>query len=210
MTKATLFGFAKKIGMTRIFLDGKAVSVTALQLGDNTLLQQKTVEKDGYVAVQLAAFPKNTKSTKPRVGHIAKHKASEIDAKDFYCLGEFEGTLGEGKTSLSIEDITLNTELKITGQTKGRGFAGVVKRWDFAGQPASHGHDHERAPGSIGSRWPQNTRRGIKMAGRYGNDQLTLRGLKIVALDPEQKLFFVAGSVPGPNSGYLKFQSIIK
>lgn len=199
-------GFAKKIGMTRIFIDQKAVPVTALEFGETILVQSKTKEKDGYEAVQLGAFPrKGKKINRSLTGHIKKH--SDSDVKDFYCLQEFSKDLLGDKTKVTIEDLEIGSYVDICGTTKGHGFTGVVKRHGFAGQPASHGHDHERAPGSIGSRWPQMTVKGRKMAGHDGNSKNTVKNLKIVAVDKEQGLVFVAGSVPGPNSGYL---SIVK
>jgi large subunit ribosomal protein L3 len=198
-------GFAKKIGMTRLFIEGRSVPVTALEFGDNRFIQKKTLEKDGYVAVQLGAFEKKTESTKPRVGHIAKH--AESGMRDFYCLKEFKISVPEDKKGTDFSELAVGVALDITGTTKGHGFTGVVKRHGFAGQPASHGHDHERAPGSIGSRWPQMTVRGKKMAGHDGNTQQTVKNLEVVARDEEQKLFFVAGSVPGPTNGFVSFAS---
>lgn len=201
-----MFGFAQKIGMTRVFVNGKATAVTALKLGENTFAQAKTIEKDGYNAVQVAGFPKKTASAKSRTGHIAKH-AHKKDAKDYYLLGEFKGvTAPEGATGLTIEHIKEGEYIDIAGITKGRGFQGVVKRHGFAGLPASRGHDHQRHPGSIGSRWPQRTMPGKRMAGRMGGETVTVKSLKVVGVDAENKLFFVAGSVPGANKGYVKFQ----
>lgn len=195
-------GFAKKIGMTRIFIDQKAVPVTALEFGETVVVQTKTKEKDGYEAVQLGAFPRKSKKTpKSITGHIKKH--SDVENNGFYCLKEFGSDLVGDKTKITIEDFEVGSHFDVCGTTKGHGFTGVVKRHGFAGQPASHGHDHERAPGSIGSRWPQMTVKGKKMAGHDGNTKNTVKNLKVVAVDKEQGLIFVAGSVPGPNSGYL-------
>lgn len=201
-----MFGYAKKIGMTRVFINGKATAVTALQLGDNTLVQTKTIEKDGYSAVQLASFPKKN-SIKARLGHIAKH-APEGSSSDYRFTGEFKNTavLAEGETSVSLDHLTIGHYVDVIGTSKGRGFAGVVKRHGFAGGPASRGHDHQRHPGSIGSRWPQRVPKGKKMAGHMGNVTVTVKSLKIVGLDKENKLFYVAGSIPGANTGYVKFQ----
>lgn len=201
-----MFGFAKKIGMTRIFVGDKATPVTALELGDNTILQLKTNEKDGYTAVQLGAFPRKKASSKPAAGHIKKHIKADVGA-DFYCLAEFKREVEEGKNQFTIEDVKEGEMLDIVATSKGRGFTGAVKRYGFAGQPKSHGHDHVRAVGSIGSRWPQRVSKGKKMAGHFGNEQITVKNLKVVAIDPEQKLFFVAGSIPGPNKGFVKFVS---
>lgn len=201
-----MFGYAKKIGMTRVFLDGKATPVTALLLGDNAVLQQKTADKDGYTAIQLASFPKKTTSSKARTGHVAKH-AAETETKDYYFHGEFKGmTLPEGTTSVTIDMITEGGYVDVQGTSKGRGFAGVVRRHGFAGGPASRGHDHQRHPGSIGSRWPQRTMPGKKMGGHMGAVKVTVKSLKVVGIDAENKLFYVAGSVPGANKGLVRFQ----
>ena len=200
-----MYGYAKKIGMTRVFLDGKAVAVTALLLGDNTIVQTKTPQKDGYSAIQLAYFPKKTTSSKSRTGHVAKHAASK-DAKDYYVTSEFRNvTLPEGATSVNMDHLEIGKYIDVQGTTKGRGFAGVVKRHDFKGLPASHGHDHQRHPGSIGSRWPQRVMPGKKMAGHMGAQKVTVKSLKIVGVDSENKLFFVSGSVPGANTGMVRF-----
>jgi large subunit ribosomal protein L3 len=201
-----MFGFAKKIGMTNLFINGKSTSVTALLLGDNTFVKA-TETKDGYKSLQLAAFPRKSPKTKATAGHIAKHAHNKDLGVDFYCLAEFsDKTAPEGKTGFTIDDVKDGQMFKVTGVTKGRGFTGVVKRWDFKGLPRSHGHDHVRHAGSIGSRYPQSVMKGKKMPGRYGGENLTIRGLKVVAIDLEKKLFFVAGSVPGPNTGYVKFE----
>lgn len=203
-----MFGFAQKIGMTRIFVDGKATAVTALRLGDNSFVQTKTQEKDGYTAVQVAGFPKKAKSAKSRTGHIAKH-ASNKGNTDYHLLGEFKGkgvVIPEGAESITIDHLKEGGYIDIAGTTKGRGYAGVVKRHGFAGLPASRGHDHQRHPGSIGSRWPQRTMPGKRMAGRMGGVRVTVKSMKIVGVDAENKLFFVAGSVPGANKGYVEFQ----
>jgi large subunit ribosomal protein L3 len=194
-------GYAKKIGMTRVFLDGKAVAVT-----DNTVVQNKTIEKDGYTAVQLAYFPKKTQSSKSRTGHVAKHGAHQ-DHKDYYITGEFKGVnLTEDATGITIDDIKEGGHIDVQGTTKGRGFAGVVKRHHFKGLPASRGHDHVRSAGSIGSRWPQRVMPGKKMAGHMGAVKVTVKSLKVVGVDADNKLFYVAGSVPGANKGMVRFQ----
>lgn len=194
-----MIGFAKKIGMTRLFIEGVATAVTAIEYVEPVVLQKKTEDKDGYTAIQAAAVKKK-KTTKARVGHAKKHADIE---QDFQYISEFKN-LPEGKTEFKFEDFVENDLLDITGTTIGRGFTGAVKRWGFAGQPKTHGHDHERAVGSIGAMYPQRVLPGTKMAGRTGTAKRTIKKAKIVALDSEKKLIFVKGSLPGANSSYFK------
>lgn len=198
-------GFAKKIGMTRIFVDGKSVPVTALEFGKNYVLQRKTEDKEGYNSIQIASV-KKSRGTKPIKQHVKKYIDLETE---FQHISEFRDvTFPEGKKVIDINDFTQDDVLDITGIVLGRGFAGVVKRHGFHGQPASHGHDHERAPGSIGSRWPQRVVKGRKMAGRMGGNTITLKKVKIIAIDNENNLIFVRGSLPGSNSSYLKLKKV--
>ena len=197
-----MFGFAKKIGMTRLFLEGKSTPVTALQFDDNFVVTEKTKEKDGYSALQIGSVRKSTKqSSKAELGHITKNGLTG----NFRCLGEFRGqvALPEDKKVITVEDFQVGEVVDVTGNTIGRGFTGAVKRYGFAGQPASHGHDHERAVGSIGCRWPQRVDKGKRMAGHFGNESVCVKNLTIVAIDVENKLIFVDGSVPGSNSKFL-------
>lgn len=196
-----MFGFVKKIGMTRLFVDGIQIPVTALEVDKNYVLQSKVADKDGYEAIQLGSF-ESSKANKPTSGHTKKYTGEE---KAFKCVGEFDiKDLAEDKKFFDVNDFEKDGLLNIAGNTIGRGFTGAVKRWGFAGQPASHGHDHERAVGSIGALGPQRVMPGQKMAGHHGAGQKTIRGAKIVAVDVENNLVFVHGSVPGANSAYLK------
>lgn len=191
--------------MTRLFIQGRAVPVTVLRLPQNQVVQVKTVQKDGYQAVQIGAFVKKH-DTKPVVGHIKKHTGQETC---FHCLGEFKTVLPEGKEVFSVADFAVNDVLKVTGRSVGKGFTGVVKRHGFRGQPKSHGHDHNRAPGSIGCRTePGKVHKGTRMAGHQGNRKVTVTGVKVLAIDPEKELMFVSGSVPGTNQGFLKIQTV--
>jgi large subunit ribosomal protein L3 len=202
-----MFGFATKIGMTRLFIDGKAVAVTALQVAQASILQSKNTNTDGYNAVQIGAFPK-THGSKASKGHNSKHGSS---VSSYSIVKEFRNAiLEDGKQSFSVDDFQVGDLLDISGTTIGKGFTGVVKRWGFAGQPATHGHDHVRAPGSIGSRWPQRVGIGKKMAGHSGTQQRTLKNVKIIAIDPEKKLIFVNGSVQGANSSHVSLKKTNK
>ncbi len=202
-----MIGFAKKIGMTRLFVDGKSIPVTAVQFGKSNIIQSKTIEKDGYSAVQIGSFNK-TKSSSALKGHVKKHSGT---SGAFGVIREFRDvTLPEEITSFTISDFAEGDFVDVSGQTVGRGFAGVVKRYGFHGQPASHGHDHVRAVGSIGSRWPQRVDRGKKMAGHMGNVKKTLKNVKIIAIDQENQLMFLNGSVQGANSSTLQIRKVTK
>ncbi len=195
-------GFAKKIGMTRLFVDNKSVAVTALQFQKTHVIVRKTTtKKSKKVSVcQLGAVDQK-KVSQAELGHIKKHTGMEQGLR---FVSEFDLEFPEDKNTIEITDFSENDLLALTGTTIGKGFTGAVKRWHFAGQPASHGHDHLRAVGSTGSRWPQRITVGKKMAGHHGNKALTLHKVKIVAIDTEKSLIFVKGSVPGANSSYLK------
>ena len=202
-----MFGFAKKIGMTRLFINGKSVAVTVLEFPKQNALQIKTVANDGYNAVQVGAFPKRN-TTAALKGHIQKATGKDWG---FHNIGEFD-TVHEmnfevGKV-FDISTFTIGDKLAVSGITKGRGFTGAMKRWGFHGGKASHGHDHKRAVGSIGMRWPQRVPKGKKMAGHYGVEKVTFTGLKIVAVDNTNKLLFISGSVAGPAQGIVKINKI--
>jgi len=201
-------GFAKKIGMTRLFINGKSVAVTALEFQPGYVLQLKPGlgEKKSEISVQIGSV-KQRQVSKAELGHIKK-TLPEVE-HGFRLVAEFgEVNLENDKTTVAITDFAEQDKLNITGVTIGKGTTGVVKRWGFAGQPKSHGHDHERAVGSMGSRWPQRVTKGKKMAGRHGNTNLTLRHVKVIAVDTENSLLFVNGSVPGANSSFLKIKKV--
>lgn len=201
-------GFAKKIGMTRLFIGNKSVAVTVLEFQPGFVLQLKPGlgEKKSEISVQIGAV-KQRKVSKAELGHIKKTLPETEHG--FRLVAEFGQMNLEGdKTTVEIADFNTEDKLDITGVTIGKGTTGVVKRWGFAGQPKSHGHDHERAVGSMGSRWPQRVTKGKKMAGRHGNTNLTLKGVKIIAVDNENSLIFVNGSLPGANSSFLKIKKV--
>lgn len=199
--------FAKKIGMTRLFVGEVAKPVTVIQIKPTYVLQIKTTKNDGYEAVQMGSVLKSIrKSRKPLVGITQKY-TDITDSREFQLVEEFKRVdlIGD-KKKIDIADFSETDLLDITGTTIGRGFTGPIKRWGFKGQPASHGHDVIRKHGSIGTRWPQRVPKGKKMAGHYGNEVLTLKKVKILAIDSEFGLIFVNGSLPGANGGYLKIQ----
>jgi len=173
------FILAKKVNMTQVFTeDGKVIPVTVLAAAGNKISAVKTKDKDHYQAVQVA---------------MGKRK------REFRITNQ-ELSMQAG-TEIKISDFEPGEVIDIKGVSKGRGFAGAMKRHGFHGAPASHGHDHPRAVGSIGQRFPQHTRKGLRMAGRMGGGNATVKHSMIVAVDVERNLIFVKGGVPGaPNS----------
>jgi large subunit ribosomal protein L3 len=197
-----MIGFAKKIGMTRLFIDGKATPVTSIKVAESFVLQKKSADKEGYDAVQVGAFRKR-KGNKATVGHSKKHIEAETV---FGKISEFKNVDVQDKMKFTSKDFVAGDLISIVAQSRGLGFTGVVKRWGFSGQPASHGHDHERAVGSIGAGGVQRVFPGQKMAGRKGVDTFTLNKQKVVAVDYANNLLFINGSIPGNNSGILKIR----
>ena len=205
----TKFILGKKLGMTQIFEeDGKVVPVTVVEVGPNIVVQIRTKEKDGYEAVQVGTGTKKVKNiNKPQRGHLK-------DLGAFRYLKEIKTIKSSEEQELKIGDkvdasvFAPGDKVKVTGISKGKGFAGVMKRHNFHGMPHSHGHHHvARHAGSIGQRFPQHTLKGMRMAGRMGHDQVTTRGLKIVTVDIENGLLAVKGAVPGNRGQLLIIQS---
>ncbi|MBS2097188.1 50S ribosomal protein L3 [Carboxylicivirga linearis] len=195
----------KKIGMTSVFsADGKNVPCTVIEAGPCVVTQVKTVETDGYEAVQLAFDEKREKSTnQPQAGHFKK--ASTTPKRKVVEFAEFEQEFKLGDT-LGVDYFEEDTFVDITGISKGKGFQGVVKRHGFGGVGQStHGqHNRLRAPGSIGAAsYPARVFKGMRMAGRTGGDRVKVENLKVIKVIPENNLILVKGSVPGAKGSYL-------
>src|SRR6201994_24590 len=196
----------KKIGMTQLFrADGQAVPVTLLKAGPCMVVQRKTPTTDGYDAVQLGLveFVKPQRINKPATGHLKK---AGVEGAKF--LREF--TLRPGDDDFKAGDKVLVDQFKpkdkvdVIAVSKGRGFAGLVKRQHFGGGDATHGSMFHRAPGSIGaSSFPSRVFPGMRVAGHMGTDRVTVRNLEIVEVDTEDNVILVKGAVPGPNGGYV-------
>lgn len=202
---------AKKIGMTQIFEDGKFIPVTVVEAGPNYVLQKKTVENDGYTALQLGFDEKKEKNTtKPIMGIFKKAgvnpqrfvKELRVDSVEGFELGQ------EIKADV-LDEVEY---VDITGTSKGKGTAGVMKRHNFAGNRASHGVSrNHRLGGSIGmSSWPGKVLRGKKMAGQYGNATVTVQNLKVVKVDVENNLLLIKGAVPGSKNSYIVVKPAVK
>jgi large subunit ribosomal protein L3 len=198
---------AKKLGMTQRFLDdGRVERVTVLEAGPCPVTAIRTVEHDGYEAVQLAFGTCKEKSlTRAELGHLKK-----ADASAHRHLAEFRDHAGEllvGET-VTVEAFEVGAKVKISGKSKGKGFQGTIKRHNFASGPKSHGSHNVRAPGSIGaSATPSRVFKGIRGPGRMGGGRITQRGLTIVELLPARNLMLVRGAVPGPKGGTVEVRT---
>ncbi|HYA16754.1 MAG TPA: 50S ribosomal protein L3 [Bryobacteraceae bacterium] len=196
----------KKIGMSQVFrADGQVVPVTLLKAGPCIVVQRKTPATDGYDAVQLGLneFVKPKRINKPRTGHLKK-----AGAEGAKFLREFRMTPGSGDMKpgdqVLVSDFRPNEKVDVIGVSKGRGFAGVVKRHHFRGGEGSHGSMFHRAPGGIGaSSFPSRVLPGMRMGGHMGHEQVTVRNLEIIEVDAEDNVLVVKGAVPGPNGGYV-------
>ncbi|MCJ7715019.1 MAG: 50S ribosomal protein L3 [Anaerolineales bacterium] len=191
----------KKVGMTQLFDDaGKAVPVTVIKAGPCYVTQVRTLDQDGYKAVQLGFDEtKPQRLTGGELGHLKKNELPPLRI-----LREFrtDEELEEGQ-ALTVEVFEEGERVDIVGKSKGRGFAGVVKRYGFSGGPKTHGQsDRQRAPGSIGAgSTPGRVFKGKRMPGRMGNDTVTSQNLLVSRIDPENNIIAVRGSVPGPKNG---------
>jgi len=189
----------QKLGMTRIFDEkGVMIPVTVVEAGPCYITQIKTIEKEGYSSVQLAFKDvKESKASKPLKGHFAK---SGVTPKRFLTEFKFEGAADmKVGDAITVAMFNPGAIVKVTGTTKGKGFQGVVRRHNFNGGPVSHGQsDRLRAPGSLGqSSYPSRVYKGIRMAGRMGNNRQTLSTVTVVKIDTENNLIFLKGPVPG-------------
>ncbi len=196
----------KKIGMTQLFrADGQVVPVTLLKAGPCTVVQRKTPATDGYDAVQLGLneFIKAKRINKPMTGHLKKGGAEGAKFLREFRLQGGDGDMKAGDKVL-VSDFKPNEMVDVIGVSKGRGFAGVVKRHHFRGGEGSHGSMFHRAPGSIGaSSFPSRVVPGMRMGGHMGDAQVTVRNLEIIEVDTEDNVLVVKGAVPGPNGGYV-------
>jgi large subunit ribosomal protein L3 len=196
----------KKIGMTQVFrADGQVVPVTLLKAGPCMVVQRKTPTTDGYDAVQLGLleFIKPARINKPMTGHLKKAGVEGAKFVREFRLRPGDNDFKPGDKVL-VDEFKPNEKVDVIGVSKGRGFAGVVKRHHFGGGDGSHGSMFHRAPGSIGaSSFPSRVLPGMRMGGHMGHEQVTVRNLEIVDVDTEDNVLIVKGAVPGPNGAYV-------
>ena len=195
---------AKKIGMTSIFDEsGKNIACTIIEAGPCTVTQLKTLEKDGYKAVQLGYGHKKVKNiTKAKQGHLKKSKTNNLNKLVEF---NFDSDLELG-SELKVDLFNVGDYVTVTGNSKGKGFQGVVKRHGFAGVgDATHGqHNRMRAPGSIGAAsYPAKVFKGMRMAGQMGNKRVKVENLEVLNIDIEKNIIVVKGAVPGFNNSFI-------
>jgi len=197
----------KKIGMTRYFLEeGKSVAATVLKVGPCVVTQKKTAEKEGYNAIQVGFEPqKESRVNKPLKGHLDKAGAGyfkvlreiRVDDPEPFELGQV----------IKADVFNIGDTVHVSGTSKGRGFAGVMKRWGFSGGRKSHGSRSHRIPGSIGcSATPGRVHKGRKLPGHYGNQRVTVKNLKVIDVRPEMDVVVVKGAVPGSRNSLVEIR----
>ena len=200
----------KKIGMTQVFTEaGALIPVTVIEVTPNVVLQKKTVETDGYEAVQLGyADKRESLATKPEKGHVAKANTApkrfikEIAGKEMLAFEVGQEVKGNIFTEGELVDVT--------GISKGKGFQGVIKRWNYHMGPAAHGSGYHRGTGSMGSIQPARIKPGKKMAGRMGGETATVQNLEFVKYDAENNVILVKGNVPGAKNSYVVVTNAVK
>ena len=204
--KMSKFILGTKEGMTQIIVDGKITPVTLVKVAPNVVVQVKTKEKDGYEAIQIGTGTKR-KLTKALRGHMKDLGTfAHLREVDDLATGEKELSVGD---TLELTQFEIGDKVRVRGTGKGKGFAGVVKRHGFAGAPASHGHKKVlRHPGSIGGRFPQHVRKGMRMAGRDGGKTVSVRNLTVVAIDTDDNIMALKGAVPGTRGRLLEVTTI--
>jgi large subunit ribosomal protein L3 len=200
----------KKLGMTQVFTaEGNVVAVTVIEAGPNVVLQKKDLENDGYEAVQLGFSDKKEKNAnKPEAGHAKKANT----APKRY-IREFRGVdLAGYEVGQEVKaDIFAEGEfVDVTGTSKGKGFAGVIKRWGQSTGPMSHGSRYHRGPGSMGSIQANRVPKGKRLPGHMGHDTVTIQRLEVVKVDAERNVLLVKGSIPGPKNSFVKIQATVK
>ncbi|WP_342433863.1 50S ribosomal protein L3 [Neobacillus sp. FSL H8-0543] len=207
MTKGIL---GRKIGMTQVFAEnGNLIPVTVVEAAANVVLQKKTVESDGYVAVQVGFEDKREKlANKPEKGHVSK---ANTTPKRF--LREFRGDDLAGYEvgqEVKVDIFAAGDVVDVTGISKGKGFQGVIKRHGQSRGPMAHGSRYHRRPGSMGPVAPNRVFKGKLLPGRMGGEQITVQNLEIIKVDVERNLLLIKGNVPGPRKGLLKVKGAVK
>ena len=206
---------ARKVGMTQIFdANGVRSGVTVLEVGPCVVTALKTVETDGYNAVQIG-YGEAKKLSKTQAGQVKKSGAKgnvlrevRTDAVVELSEGEEQGAALKVGDTLSADLFEVGEKIVVSAVSKGKGFAGTIKRHNFHRGPKTHGSHNYRAPGSIGAGYPQHVFKGIKMAGQMGHEKVTIKNQKIAMVDVENNLIAVVGSVPGPRRGIVMIKGM--
>ena len=204
----------RKRGMTRVFTEaGDSIPVTVVEVSPNRVTQVKTVETDGYSALQVTLGQKrNSLLNKPQVGHFSKAEVEAGEGLWELRLDSEEGADLETGAELKVDQFEVGQKVDVTGTSKGKGFAGVIKRYNFAMQDATHGNSlSHRAPGSIGQcQTPGRVFKGKKMAGHMGDERVTTQNLEVVSVDEERNLLLIKGAVPGAAGGQVEVRPAVK
>lgn len=204
----------RKRGMTRVFTEqGDSIPVTVIEVSPNRVTQVKTVETDGYNALQVTLGQKRSSLlNKPQVGHFSKAEVEAGEGLWELRLEGEEGTDLEVGAELKVDQFEAGQKVDVTGTSKGKGFAGVIKRYNFAMQDATHGNSlSHRAPGSIGQcQTPGRVFKGKKMAGHMGDERVTTQNLEVVRVDEERNLLLIKGAVPGAKNGQVAIRPAVK
>lgn len=202
---------AKKLGMTQVFAeDGRRIPVTVVEAGPCVVLQKKTVQQDGYDAIQVGFVARDAnKSDRALVGHCKPAgKGTYTHLREFKIDNIDQYTVGD---VITAEIFAPGDYVDVTGTSIGKGFQGVIKRWGFRGGRSSHGSCFHRAPGSIGSSaWPSRVFKNKKMPGQLGNERVTVQRLQIVRVDASENLLLIRGAVPGANNGLILVKDTVK
>mgnify|MGYP003463279494 CR=1 FL=1 len=207
MTKGIL---GRKIGMTQVFAEnGELIPVTVIETASNVVLQKKTIENDGYEAIQIGFSDKREKlSNKPEKGHVAKaNTAPKRFIREFRGVNLDEYEVGQ---EVQVSIFAEGDVVDVTGVSKGKGFQGSIKRHGQSRGPMSHGSRYHRRPGSMGPVAPNRVFKGKLLPGRMGGDQITVQNLTIVKVDVERNLLLIKGNVPGAKKSLLKVKTAIK
>ncbi|MCW2277816.1 50S ribosomal protein L3 [Heliophilum fasciatum] len=208
MPKKGLLG--RKIGMTQIFADnGHAVPVTVVEAGPCVVVQKKTVANDGYEAVQLGFGAVREKLlNQPKKGHLKKAGVKLVrHLREFKVDNLDEYTVGQ---EIKADLFTVGEYVDVVGTSKGKGFAGGIKRHNFGRGPMKHGSKYHRRPGSAGAKGPARIFKGRKMPGQLGNARVTVQNLQVVRVDTERNVLLIKGAIPGPNKGLVLIKSTVK
>ena len=201
----------EKLGMTQIFDEGRAIPVTVIKAGPCFVAQVKTTERDGYAAVQLAfGDVRDRRLNKPTAGHFAKHGGKP--GRFLVELRTDNASNYQPGQEIRADVFQAGDRTDVVGVSRGKGFAGPMKRQGFRGVPASHGTERKhRSPGSIGgAATPSRVFKGTRMAGQMGNERVTVLNLQVVHIDPERNLLLLKGAIPGPPGGLVMVKSSVK
>lgn len=201
----------RKIGMTQVFTaEGSVVPVTVVQAEPNIVLQKKTLERDGYEAIQLGFEDKSEKAaTKPEIGHAKKAGTTpKRFIREIRGVNPADYEVGQ---EVRVDIFTEGEYVDVTGISKGKGTAGAIKRWGHSRGPMAHGSKYHRGNGSLAvMRDANRVPKGKRMHGRLGHETVTVQNLQVVKVDPERNVLLIKGSVPGPRNGFLKIRSSVK